>query len=108
LKTLKNGAGAYSIQLYRIGLAESNANNIALTTANSSGATIAMYYQQGNNNSDNLWAGSGVTLIGSTMPLSGQTCETIEFHPEFARFYRFGVLTGMTPFNRVRATLTVQ
>ena len=106
---IKNNVGSYTIQIYQVTLADSNANNVTLTTLNSSGATLPIYYARGVVDSDNLWAGSGVTAIwGSTLALSGQTCESIEFYPEAGRYLYIGVLSGMTPFKQIRCKLLVQ
>jgi hypothetical protein len=105
---VKNNVGSYTFQIYQVSLADSNVNGVTLSTANASGATLTAYYQRGVVNSENLWIGSGVTAIIGPVALSGQTCESIEFYPEAGRYLYIGVLTGMTPFEAIRAKLLVQ
>ena len=98
----------FSVQAYQINLAKSNQNTIALSTVNASGATYTLYYTVSNKDDAGLWAGAGVTIIGANIALTGQTTVIQPFTPEFARYMRVGVLTGMTQFQNFRVVMEIQ
>jgi hypothetical protein len=104
----KGNMGVWSIQIYRIDLAKSNLNNIALTGVNASGATNQLYYTISNVDNSNIWATTGVTAIGGPPALSGSSRMVLQFTPEFAKYYKFGVMSGITQFNTIKAKLLVQ
>lgn len=104
----KGNMGVWSIQIHNIILAKSNANNITLSGVNASGATLTAVYTISNVDNENIWAKTGVTTIGSEVALSGSTPMVIPFQPEFAKYYKIGILSGMTPFNTIKAKLLVQ
>ena len=108
LKTVKPAMGVWTITLEYITLADSNVNNIALSSGNASGATFAIVYKVSGVSDEAHWINSGTTIIGGTKALSGQSLEQIPFTPEFGRIYKFGLLSGMTPFKDAKAKLHIQ
>ena len=101
LDMIKPNLGVFSIQVYQI-------NGGSLTDAEgeflTSGVTYTLDYST--SIKKDVWS-SGTTRITLTA-LSGQTTEVIPFTPEFARFYRFRITSGITQIGIFKAKLLIQ
>ena len=110
ISDLKMNLGVFSIQVYQVDLALSNPDNRTLD-GRDSGATYNIVYQASNVDLAHIWETSAVTAVypSDGVPLnSGTTVQVFPITPEFAKYYRFGFLTGITQFRRAKAKLILQ
>lgn len=98
----------FSVQVYEVSLADFNQNDVTLTSGNASGATYQLVYSVSNIDTDVFWSSSGVTTIGGPTALSGSSVYVQTFTPEFAKYLKIGVVSGMTQFNTFKTTIAIQ
>ena len=102
LSMIKPALGVFSLQVYQI---TKGALTGSIIDFGASGVTYTIDYSTAIKNG--IWS-SGTTTIVSAMSLSGQTTEVIPFTPEFAKYYRFRITSGISQFGTFRAKLLIQ
>ena len=102
LSMVQPNMGVWSLQVYQI---TKGALTGSIIDFGESGVTYTIDYSTSIKNG--IWS-SGTTNIVSAMSLSGQTTEVIPFIPEFAKYYRFRVTSGITQIGTLRAKLLIQ
>jgi len=105
LSMVQPNLGVWSLQVYQINPGALTASASGNSPWQLSGVTYTIDYSTSIKNG--IWS-SGTTNIVSAMSLSGQTTEVIPFIPEFAKYYRFRVTSGITQIGTLRAKLLIQ
>lgn len=99
---------SFSVQVYEVDFADSNQNNITITSGNASGATYQLVYSVSNVDTTAFWTSSGVTDIGGPIALSGSSVFVQTFTPEFAKYLKIGIVSGMTQFDTFKTVIAIQ
>lgn len=102
MSAVKPNLGVFSIQMYQI---TKGALCGSYSDWMSSGATYTVRYYT--SNSFGTWS-TGTTTIAGPNAISGSSTEVRPFTPEFAKYYKFEVVAGITQFGTVKGKLLVQ